>query len=99
MRNRTKFLYKTTKTYVNNNGYRIFKDSGIAVHRWVAENKVGRDLKLGEVVHHKDRNKQNNSLNNLVIFPSQKEHWATHKQDAKKYGMQYSLTGKNKRYK
>jgi hypothetical protein len=56
--------------------------------------KLGRELKKGEVVHHKNRDKQDNSFNNLAVFSSQKKHWEAHKTDAKKYGMKYSLTGK-----
>lgn len=41
------------KTYVNENGYRVFSDSGILLYRWVAENKQGRELLPGEIVHHK----------------------------------------------
>ncbi|MDR1694912.1 MAG: HNH endonuclease [Lactobacillaceae bacterium] len=96
MRNKFKSPYRATKTYVNGNGYRVFKDSGISVHRHIAEQKLGRPLKDGEVVHHKDRNKLNNSPSNLYVFPNQQAHWNAHKQDYAKYGMKYSLTGKNK---
>ncbi|MDR0484832.1 MAG: HNH endonuclease [Alphaproteobacteria bacterium] len=84
------------KTYIDTKGYRRFKDSDISVHRWMASKKLGRPLKNKEVVHHKDRNKLNNSPDNLHVFASQKEHWETHKQDAKKYGWKYSLKGKPK---
>ena len=97
MRNRIKSPYRATKTYVNNNGYRVFKDSGIAVHRHVAEKKLGRPLRSGEVVHHKDRNKQNNTVNNLAVFPNQQAHFGVHVRDAKKYGRRYSFIGKKKR--
>ena len=51
---------------------------GRHVHRTVAELKLGRSLKPGEVVHHIDGNKQNSDCNNLMIFPSQAEHAAWH---------------------
>lgn len=81
-------------TYTDGNGYPRFKDSDTLVHRSVAEKKLGRPLKKGEVVHHKNRNKQDNSFGNLEIFSSQREHWGIHKKDAKKYGWGRSLTGK-----
>ena len=87
----------TNKTYVDSNGYSRFKDSKQPVHRSVAELKLGRPLKSGEVVHHKDRNKQNNSFNNLQVFSSQAHHWGVHKHDAKKHGWGYSLAGKRSR--
>ncbi|MBC2813556.1 HNH endonuclease [Enterococcus faecalis] len=43
-------------------------------HRVVAEAKLGRPLKPGEVVHHIDHNKRNNSPENLMIFRSQSDH-------------------------
>ncbi|MDR2097797.1 MAG: HNH endonuclease, partial [Spirochaetaceae bacterium] len=49
-------------TYIDNNGYARFKDNGELVHRSVAEMKLGRSLKKGEVVHHKNRDKQDNSF-------------------------------------
>lgn len=47
-------------------------------HRAVAEEKLGRPLKPGEVVHHIDGDKHNNTPENLMVFASQKEHAAYH---------------------
>jgi len=62
------------KTFIASSGYRKFKDSGTLVHRWVAEKSIGRELKPGEVVHHKNGNKLDNSSKNLTIYRSQSEH-------------------------
>ena len=40
----------------------------VYLHRLVMENKVGRYLIKGEIVHHKDDNKLNNSSDNLEII-------------------------------
>lgn len=48
-------------------------------HRTVAEWKLGRPLKHGEVVHHIDGNKRNNTPENLMVFQSQAEHATWHK--------------------
>lgn len=61
--------------------YNYDKDSEKLVHRWVAEKKLGRPLKPWERVHHKDRNKRNNSPDNLWVFKNQKQHWRAHKRD------------------
>ena len=98
MRSNAKYSFRTQKTYINGNGYRAFKDSGIPVHRYVAEKKLGRPLKSEEVVHHKNRNKLDNSFNNLQVFSSQNAHWKTHKKDAQNHGWKYSLTGKTNPY-
>lgn len=82
------------KTYSDERGYKRFKDSDTPVHRWAAEKKLGRKLKKGEVVHHKDRNKSNNSQTNLWVFKNQKEHDKAHKKDAKRFGKKYSYKGK-----
>lgn len=71
-----------------NNGYiRVYSpesesaDSNglIYEHQMIAEQKIGRKLKDGEVVHHIDRNRLNNSPNNLLVFASQADHGAFHR--------------------
>lgn len=51
---------------------------GRHAHRVVAEQKLGRSLLPGEIVHHIDGNKRNNEPENLMIFASQEEHAAWH---------------------
>jgi hypothetical protein len=46
-------------------------------HKWVAELKLGRALQKGEVVHHIDGNKHNNSPENLAVM-TQAEHCKLH---------------------
>lgn len=46
-------------------------------HRLVAEKILGRELKKGEIVHHKDNNKHNNNPNNLEVM-TQAEHARLH---------------------
>lgn len=82
------------RTYIDSNGYRRFANSGKQVSRWMAGKNLGRPLKAGEVVHHKDRNKQNNKPDNLHVFKNQAEHDKIHRQDAKKYGKRYSYKGR-----
>lgn len=54
------------------------KRNGRHVHRTVAEQKIGRPLKPGEVVHHIDGNKENNDPENLIVISSQAEHARLH---------------------
>jgi len=68
------------KTYIDENGYRRFSDSNKSVHRWIAEKELGRKLYPEEVVHHKNRNKLDNSPDNLQVFASQDEHDKVHKE-------------------
>ena len=65
---------RSRKTFVTKKGYRKFKDSGTYVHRWVEEQKLGRKLKTGEVVHHIDGNPLNNSPKNLKVYKNQSQH-------------------------
>ena len=57
-------------------GYR--KLYGRHEHRAIAEEKIGRPLKAGEVVHHIYLNPLNNDPSNLMVFPSQAEHAKYH---------------------
>ncbi len=43
-------------------------------HRLVMEKHLGRYLRKSEVVHHINENKQNNKIDNLMLFPTQKAH-------------------------
>lgn len=78
--------YKHSKTYIDEEGYSRFTDSDIPVHRWVAKKELGRNLRPGEVVHHIDRNKLNNSVENLQVFQSRKEHNRAHREHEERYG-------------
>lgn len=49
----------------------------ILEHRYVMEQHLNRKLKYNEVVHHKDHNKTNNSINNLELLTN-KEHSKKH---------------------
>ncbi|MFW9967160.1 MAG: HNH endonuclease [Candidatus Thorarchaeota archaeon] len=48
------------------------------VHRWVAEKKLGRRLRSGEVVHHENKLRTDNHPRNLQVFSSRARHRAHH---------------------
>ncbi|MCL2194338.1 MAG: HNH endonuclease [Oscillospiraceae bacterium] len=52
-------------------------------HRHIAEQMLGRSLRDGEIVHHRDGNKRNNDPANLEVLPSQAEHARRHFTKAK----------------
>jgi hypothetical protein len=91
--------FHSKKTYIDKKGYARFCDSNIPVHKWVAENKLGRKLRKGEVVHHKDRDKLNNSPDNLHVFENQTAHDNAHRYDAYRFGKAASYQGFRKKYK
>ena len=64
-------------TYIDENGYRRFRDSNMLFHRWLMEKYIGRKLKWYEVVHHIDRRKLNNSIENLQVM-TREEHNKIH---------------------
>jgi hypothetical protein len=49
------------------------------------EESLGRFLHPGEIVHHEDGNKENNSLSNLLLFASQADHQRHHRRNEKRY--------------
>ena len=91
------FGSSSDKTKVDENGYRRFVDSNTPVHRWAAEKKIGRKLKPGEVVHHYNRIKTDNSQDNLYVCKNQKEHDRIHKIDAQRFGKKASYQGFRKK--
>lgn len=84
-------------TYTDQKGYKRYKSDNKLEHRKVAERKLGRKLRAGEVVHHKDRDKRNNSPSNLWVFRTQGEHDRAHKMDALKHGKKASYKGFKKK--
>lgn len=62
------------------NKYKSKKIKGkkIDEHRLVWENYWGYKLKPEEVIHHIDRNKANNDINNLKYFKTKSEHTKFH---------------------
>ena len=59
--------------------HRLANKAGIVYEHMIkAEELLGRPLKSGEVVHHIDENKSNNSLNNLMVFKTKNDHTGYH---------------------
>lgn len=46
----------------------------VAEHRLLMAQRLGRMLRPGEVVHHRDGNRQNNDLANLELFQTNADH-------------------------
>ena len=53
-------------------------NGSVYVHILQMESKLGRELKSGEVVHHIDENKHNNSEDNLMCFRTVSDHTSFH---------------------
>lgn len=62
------------------------KTFGRHTHRIVMEDKIGRKLKKGEVVHHIDGDRRNNHPENLMVFSSQADHLDWHRVNDPRYG-------------
>ncbi len=67
--------------------YPRFK-SGLLVHRHVAAKMLGRRLRPGEEVHHKDRDTRNYSPDNLEVFPSRAAHRRHHREEDRRRAAQ-----------
>lgn len=63
------YVYSPTHPLRTRSGY-------VLEHRLVMEKALGRRLERLEVVHHRDGNTQNNTLENLQLFPSNGRHLA-----------------------
>lgn len=70
---------------INNKGYVVVKtEEGFRrKHIYVMEQKLGRKLRIGEVVHHVDGNKLNNTIENLSVMLSS-DHTILHHTGAKR---------------
>ena len=68
---------KTPDMYTDQNGYLRYCDSHYLVHRREMEKKLGRLLGKGEIVHHRNGNKQDNRPENLGLT-TPKEHFKIH---------------------
>lgn len=64
-------VYRPNHPKAMSNGY-------VYIHQLQAEKILGRYLYSNECVHHKDEDKLNNSLDNLMIFASIGDHTAFH---------------------
>lgn len=81
-------MWKGGKT-ISSHGYilvRIYPDrKGASAYRYehdlVMEQLLGRPLKKGEEVHHKDENKQNNTPSNLELQIKRKYHKLHHRKE------------------
>ncbi len=65
------WLFKPDHPYCNKAGY-------VQEHRFILEQKLGRQLKPEEIAHHKDKNTFNNHPDNLELFSSGSEHARYH---------------------
>ena len=67
---------------ITQDGYRILSVNGkqMLEHRFVVECKINRKLSDKEIIHHVDRNKLNNCIDNLKVV-TRKEHGKIHTAD------------------
>lgn len=95
--------YSEYKDYLKCKEQNNFFRRGIAKHRLVMIQHIGRDLMENEVVHHIDHNKLNNDISNLQLMTTSehaKLHAHTHTQHLAQYNsdVEYYTTKTGKRY-
>lgn len=73
---------------IGKNGYIYLKIENywIQEHRFVVEQFIKRRLRPEEVVHHLNEIKTDNRIENLMIFPNQREHQQFHNK-IKQFGL------------
>lgn len=76
---------------VDTQGYLINNRTKVRRHREIVEQVLGRPLKQGEVVHHIDGDKLNNTKSNLLVCANEYHSWL----EAKLVGF---MIGTNKQY-
>lgn len=64
-------IWKPDHKYSDYHGY-------VREHRLVVEKYLDRILEPNEVVHHKDKNKKNNKIENLILYENSSEHQKEH---------------------
>ena len=70
-------MSKYKKVFAPEN-HRADKNGYVEEHIIVVEQKLGRQLREKEVVHHKDQNPFNNDPNNLIVFATTSDHTRFH---------------------
>ena len=81
MKKSKQYRYKNHDIHVVN-GYPAICTNGkctVYVHRLVAEEMLGRELKPEEVVHHDDGDRSNYNRENLMVFKTKSDHVRYHK--------------------
>jgi len=78
----------------NYEGKRVHGGRYVHEHHLVAEQALGRLIKPGEIIHHRNRDRTDNRLANLVLLPSVSAHRRLHAAESMlDYEVHPSLTG------
>lgn len=93
MKKKTKSGY--VKIHAPNHKYSHTRDNWILEHRTTVETFLKRPLNPTEIVHHLNEKKDDNRIDNLMLFKSNKEHMKWHTQ-LKMVGLTNSMRRKIK---